>query len=46
METEEILKGLNKEQKEAVLHVDGPLLVIAGAGAGTGCGESRGRESL
>ena len=34
MNTEEILKGLNKEQKEAVLHVNGPLLVIAGAGSG------------
>lgn len=34
MNTEEILKGLNKEQKEAVMHVDGPLLVIAGAGSG------------
>ncbi len=28
------LKGLNHEQKEAVLHRDGPLLIIAGAGAG------------
>ena len=34
MNTDEILNGLNKEQKEAVLHVDGPLLVIAGAGSG------------
>ena len=34
MNTEEILKGLNKEQFEAVTHVDGPLLVIAGAGSG------------
>lgn len=34
MNTEEILNGLNKEQKEAVMHVDGPLLVIAGAGSG------------
>lgn len=28
------LKGLNTEQKKAVLHKDGPLLIIAGAGAG------------
>lgn len=28
------LKGLNKEQKEAALHKDGPLLIFAGAGAG------------
>ncbi|MBO6119711.1 MAG: UvrD-helicase domain-containing protein [Lachnospiraceae bacterium] len=28
------LNGLNKEQKEAVLYNDGPLLIIAGAGSG------------
>ncbi|MFA5932118.1 MAG: UvrD-helicase domain-containing protein [Candidatus Paceibacterota bacterium] len=28
------LAGLNKEQKEAALHMDGPLLIVAGAGAG------------
>ncbi|MEK7480066.1 MAG: UvrD-helicase domain-containing protein [Patescibacteria group bacterium] len=28
------LKGLNTAQKQAVLHIDGPLLIVAGAGAG------------
>jgi len=30
----EHLKSLNKEQKEAALHMKGPLLIVAGAGAG------------
>jgi DNA helicase II / ATP-dependent DNA helicase PcrA len=30
----EYLKNLNKAQKEAVLHLDGPLLIVAGAGSG------------
>lgn len=30
----EHLKGLNEAQKRAVEHVDGPLLIVAGAGAG------------
>ena len=34
MNKEEIIQGLNKEQKEAVLSTQGPCLVIAGAGSG------------
>ena len=30
---EDIIEGLNDKQKEAVLAVDGPCLVIAGAGS-------------
>ena len=30
----DILKGLNKNQKEAVLNIDGPMMVIAGPGTG------------
>src|SRR6476660_6781060 len=28
------LKGLNERQREAVLHVDGPIMIVAGAGSG------------
>ena len=28
------LKNLNEAQIEAVLHLDGPLLIVAGAGSG------------
>ena len=34
MSANEIISGLNKEQKEAVLHTEGPLLILAGAGSG------------
>ena len=28
------LQGLNDRQKEAVLHMDGPIMIVAGAGSG------------
>jgi DNA helicase-2/ATP-dependent DNA helicase PcrA len=31
---DDLLLGLNKEQKEAVVFGDGPLLIVAGAGTG------------
>ena len=34
MVNSEYLKNLNNSQKEAVMHIDGPLLIVAGAGSG------------
>ena len=34
MANSKYLSNLNKSQKEAVLHVSGPLLIVAGAGSG------------
>ena len=34
MVNSDYLKNLNKSQKEAVMHLDGPLLIVAGAGSG------------
>jgi len=34
LQTADYLKGLNEEQLKAVLHSDGPLLILAGAGSG------------
>ena len=34
MINKDYLKNLNDAQKEAVQHLDGPLLIVAGAGSG------------
>ena len=34
MVNSEYLNVLNKAQKEAVMHLEGPLLIVAGAGSG------------
>ncbi len=34
MINKDYLKSLNEAQKEAVIHLDGPLLIVAGAGSG------------
>ena len=34
MINKDYLENLNEHQKEAVLHLDGPLLIVAGAGSG------------
>ena len=31
---EDYLAGLNEPQREAVLHRDGPIMIVAGAGSG------------
>src|ERR1043166_6540699 len=31
---QDYLNGLNERQKEAVLHLNGPLMIVAGAGSG------------
>jgi DNA helicase II / ATP-dependent DNA helicase PcrA len=31
---QDYIKGLNEAQKEAVLHINGPIMIIAGAGSG------------
>ena len=39
-----IYDTLNEQQKDAVLHTEGPVLILAGAGSGTGRPVSRKKE--
>ena len=34
LDSEQLLQGLTEPQRQAVTHVDGPLLIVAGAGSG------------
>ena len=31
---QDYIQGLNEAQKEAVLHINGPLMIVAGGGSG------------
>jgi molybdenum-dependent DNA-binding transcriptional regulator ModE len=46
MINKDYLENLNDAQKEAVLHLDGPLLIVAGAGSGKTKVLTKGEELL